>query len=72
MYSEGGTALPVQVSWDTSNPDTRDRELKGLLKACTYCNVKEGWLLTTEEEEIITLNGIQVTVKPMWKWLLEG
>lgn len=71
VYREGGTPLPVQVSWNISQADTRDRELKGLLKACTYCNVKEAWLLTAEEESAIELEGVQISVKPMWKWLLE-
>ncbi|SEA21415.1 ATP-binding protein [Pedobacter hartonius] len=41
VYPEGGTALPVQVSWSLSDESTRSREIKGLLKACTYCKVTE-------------------------------
>jgi predicted AAA+ superfamily ATPase len=45
VYVEGGTPLPVQVCWSLADPLTRDRELKGLIKACQYCQVKEGWII---------------------------
>lgn len=65
--------LPIQVAWTVQSPDTRAREIKGLVKACAYCNAKEGWILTAEEEETLTLdNGITVRIIPTWKWLLQG
>ncbi|MFB5945840.1 AAA family ATPase [Albibacterium profundi] len=72
VYEEGGTALPIQVSWTLSSPDTRQREIKGLLKAASYCQVTEGLILTAEEEEDITIDGVHIQILPTWKWLLQS
>jgi len=70
IYPEGGTALPVQVSWTLADESTRSREIKGLLKACTYCKVKEAWIITAEEEEELIINGVHILIKPAWKWMI--
>lgn len=70
IYPEGGTALPVQVSWTLTDPDTRNREIKGLLKATTYCKVNEAWIITLEEEEELTIDGVHIQIIPAWKWML--
>jgi uncharacterized protein len=72
VYIEGGTPLPVQVCWSLADPLTRDRELKGLIRACQYCQVKEGWIIAADEEEEIDLEGIHVVVKAVWKWMISG
>ena len=33
--------------------------------------LKEGFILTYDQEEEINLKGKKVIVKPVWKWLLE-
>lgn len=70
VYAEGGVPLPVQVSWTIIDPLTRQRELKGLLKACAYCQVKEAWIITAEEEEEIESEGVHIFVKAAWKWMI--
>jgi predicted AAA+ superfamily ATPase len=70
VYIEGGTPLPVQVCWSLADPFTRDRELKGLIKACQYCQAKEGWIIAADEEEEMDLEGIHVVVKAAWKWMI--
>ncbi|MDO6433035.1 hypothetical protein Q4E93_20675 [Flavitalea sp. BT771] len=70
IYAEGATTLPIQVSWSLADPITRQRELRGLLKACEYSKVKEGWIITSDEEDEFDFEGVQVLVKPAWKWIL--
>lgn len=70
VYQEGGIALPVQVSWTIADETTRNREVKGLLKACAYCKVTEAWIITAEEEEELTIDGVHIKVKPAWKWMI--
>ena len=60
----------VQVCYDL-NEVNRDREFNGLLAAMKDFDLKEGLLLTNAQEEEIKANGKKVTVKPVWKWLLE-
>lgn len=60
----------VQVCWSLDNPETRTRELRGLAEAsratgCTRCTI-----VTLEEGETITHEGLTVEVVPAWKWLL--
>jgi len=71
VYPEGGTALPVQVSWTLNDPDTRIREIKGLLKAAGYCKVKDAWIITLDEEEELMIDGVQIQIMPAWKWMLK-
>ena len=70
IYAEGVTTLPIQVSWSVSDPITRQRELRGLLKACEYCQVEEGWIITSDDEDEFDFEGMHVLVKPAWKWML--
>jgi predicted AAA+ superfamily ATPase len=70
IYAEGGIPLPIQISWTLADPLTRQRELKSLIKACEYCQVKEGWIITSDEEGEFDFEGIHVLVKPAWKWML--
>ncbi|HVB02816.1 MAG TPA: ATP-binding protein [Chitinophagaceae bacterium] len=69
VYAEGGTPLPIQVCWSLADPLTRHRELRGLVKACEYCQVKEGWIITGDEDEELELEGLHVVVKASWKWM---
>lgn len=71
VYAEGGTPLPVQVCWSLGDPATRQRELRGLIKACQFCQVKEGWIISGDEEEEMEVEGVRVLVKAAWKWMVE-
>jgi predicted AAA+ superfamily ATPase len=71
LYQEGGTPLPVQACYSLALPETRTREMKGLIKACETCRVATGWLITNEEEGEEQINDITISIKPAWKWMLE-
>ncbi len=72
VYPEGGIALPVQVSWTLTDPETRNREIKGLLKASAYCKATVAWIITLAEEEELTIDGVQIKIMPAWKWMLNA
>lgn len=71
VYPEGGQAIPVQICWSLENPETKQREIKGLLKACAYCKVDNGWIITAEEDDELALEGVNISVKAAWKWMIE-
>ncbi|MBI5553391.1 MAG: ATP-binding protein [Candidatus Diapherotrites archaeon] len=50
----------------------RERELNGLLEAMKATKATQGTILTFDQEEEITAEGKKISVKPAWKWLLEG
>ena len=58
----------IQVCTSISNPLTRKRELEGLYDAAAKYGLKEGTIITMETEQEITYKGIQVHVKPAWRW----
>lgn len=64
--------LSIQVCWTLNQLETREREIKGLLKGCSYAKAKEGLILTLDESDTWVQNGIQIQVLPTWKWMLEG
>jgi uncharacterized protein len=70
VQAEGRALLPIQVCWSIGDIQTRDRELKGLVKACQYCGVKEGWVITADEDEEMDVDGIHVVAKTAWKWMI--
>ncbi len=61
----------IQVTNELSD-NNKQRELKGLLEAMEYFKLKNGLILTSDQETNITLDKKYILVKPVWKWLLEG
>jgi predicted AAA+ superfamily ATPase len=61
----------IQVSVDLSNPETKKREIEGIIEAMTAYKLERGLILTLEEEDILEVGGKIILVKPVWKWLLE-
>jgi predicted AAA+ superfamily ATPase len=51
--------------------ENKEREIKGLLEAMHKFKLKEGLILTLEQEEEINIEGKKIRVMPAWKWLLE-
>lgn len=63
--------LAVQVSYSLSDPDTRKREVNGLLKMATHIQVREMMIITKDEEEVISSDRGNIRVMPVWKWLMD-
>lgn len=68
LYKEGGKALPVQVCLEMKTEDTRQRELKGLVKACKSTDSPKGIIITYENEEEFEKQDIKIIIIPAWKW----
>ncbi len=60
----------IQVCYDMSDPETRKREIKGLLAACKAFGLQDGTVVTYDEETTIEQNGIVIDVIPFYKWAL--
>ncbi|MBU2573163.1 MAG: ATP-binding protein [Elusimicrobia bacterium] len=61
--------LACQVCYDL-NMDNRKRETAGLAAACKELGMREGIILTMDQEETFSTQGIEIAVTPVWKWLL--
>ncbi len=60
----------IQVSFDISDPSTREREIQGLLSAMDHFGISHGLILTSDlfDEEIVS--GKRIRYLPLWFWLL--
>ncbi len=61
----------IQVSRSLQDQHTKTREIAGLMEAMKSYGLQEGLILTEDEEYEIDSDGLKITVKPVWKWLLE-
>jgi len=61
-------AKAIQVTYDMSNKETGQREMKGLVNACKQFGLKKGLIITYDREEEIEHDGIAITVVPFYKW----
>lgn len=61
----------IQVCIILDNAVTKKREVDGLIEALKEYKLKEGLILTLDKEEEFVLEDKKITIKPVWKWLLE-
>lgn len=60
----------IQVAVHLSEEKLRRREISGLKEAMETYKLKEGLILTEDEESSFEEDGLPIKVLPMWKWLL--
>ncbi len=61
----------IQVCWDISDPDTKQRELKALIKAMEEFKLNESLVITGDHEGEEVIKNKKIVYKPLWKWILE-
>lgn len=61
----------IQVTWNMTDNETREREIKGLQEASSTTGCDNLLIITRDEESRLEKEGkaIQAT-PPAWKWLL--
>lgn len=62
----------IQVTWDMTDENTRTKEVNGILEASQVTGCNKLFILTKEEENLIEIEGKQIHVLPVWKWLLSS
>lgn len=61
--------LAMQVCWEMASQNEA-RELKGLLEAMTTWKIKDGLILTANQESERVVDGHKIRIQPAWKWAL--
>lgn len=61
----------IQVCYDTSNDDTKKREVNALVKASKELGCKKLFVITDDYENEEISAGRKIKFIPLWKWLLE-
>ncbi len=62
----------IQVADNLDSEKTRQREINALLKAMDELKLQSAFILTEDSEEKIAAEGKNITVEPIYKWLLTG
>lgn len=60
----------IQACWTTSSKETLEREIRGLKEASKATGCKNCKIITFDESDTIHLEGLDIQVLPLWKWLL--
>lgn len=61
----------IQVAWDLHDKKTASREVKSMLEGMEELKIKEGLILTNEEEKTIKRMSSTIEIMPVYKWLLK-
>lgn len=51
--------------------ENQQREVDGLVDACRVYGLKRGLILTYDLDDSFHVDGVEILVKPVWKWLVE-
>ncbi len=61
----------IQVCYNI-NKENKDREVKGLLEALSKFRLKEGLIITFDQEEEFEKEGKKIKIISVWRWLLKN
>lgn len=61
--------MAVQVTKSLKDPDTKKRELRGLIEAMNTHNLKNGIIITENESDELEDNGREIQIIPAYVWL---
>lgn len=69
LISENGKITNVlQVTYDMSDPDTKEREIRGLIEASQNFSLNNGTIITYDSEDEFEVEGIKINLIPFFKW----
>ncbi|HMQ08578.1 MAG TPA: ATP-binding protein [Saprospiraceae bacterium] len=70
IQSNNTLLTAIQVSYNMQDPDTRTREINGLLNACKKFKIKKGIIITYLDEAAFNQDDIEIQVIPAVQFLL--
>ena len=60
----------IQACWELTTRNEK-REISGLVEACGSLGLTHGIILTYDQDEDREYKELKISVRPVWKWLLE-
>jgi hypothetical protein len=66
VWQQQGKSIPLQVSVDITHPDTKAREVSGLMAAARYLQVDEGVIVTLDQTAQWQQAGLSIRALPAW------
>ena len=62
--------LGIQASYRMSDEATLEREVKALAALHSFKPLRQAIIITYEDEGTMEYNGLEIELKPVWKWVL--
>jgi len=69
IRERGSIIALIQVCYQLTS-DNKEREIEGLAEAMRFFGLKEGLILTLNEEDNLKIEDKTICIKPVWKWLV--
>ena len=63
--------MAIQASYRMSDETTVEREMKALQALHSFKPLSKAMIITYEDEGVVEYNGLQIELKPVWKWVLD-
>ncbi len=61
----------IQVALNISDEKLKNREIDGLIEAMNTYGLKEGFIITENDQSTLEVETFQIKIIPIWKWLLD-
>lgn len=61
----------IQVCWEVNRPESKNREIRSLLKAIKEFNLEEGLIITDDYKAEENIQGKKINYIPLWEWYLK-
>jgi len=68
IVKEKKTLSAIQVCYKLDENNEK-REMKGLLKALKELKLRNGLILTNDQEDELLIDNMKIIIKPAWKWM---
>jgi uncharacterized protein len=62
----------IQVATHLLDPEVKEREINGLIEAMSAYNLREGIILTENDQGALEVDGYKIAIIPIWKWLISN
>ncbi len=62
----------IQVCFSFETPETKSREINGLMEAMKTYSLQKGLVLTNDTEDKLTTEDQTIQIIPVWKWILQS
>jgi predicted AAA+ superfamily ATPase len=62
--------IAIQVCYSLNDMETRKREINALFQLSKRLEIKKYQIITKDDDEIVSEQGIDIEIIPVWKWLL--
>ncbi|MCI0500149.1 MAG: ATP-binding protein [Epsilonproteobacteria bacterium] len=69
ISTKGKITNALQVTYDMSDVDTKEREIKGLLEACQNFGLRVATIVTYDSEDEFEAEGVKINLIPFYKWV---